>query len=122
MSSSPSLERATTADELMRAASTARYLAWFDRMQWLAMKWRVRLGMKIVGRSYLDAVSRLWLIRERAMTAITRDGHVILADCPALAEALYADIPGEWQVTTTLTRVDHSARTVSPAQDDRNGR
>ena len=50
----------------------------------------------------------LWLIRERAMKCITPDGRVILADCQALADVLYTQIPGEWQLT--ITRIPIAAQ------------
>lgn len=64
---------------------------------------RLRLASWIMGDRWWGAVSRLQLIRQRAEIAITRDGSVILADCPALAEALYEDIPGSWTLTVSPT-------------------
>ena len=82
--------------------------------RWL-QRWRIRIGLKIVGGGYQGAVMRLWLIRERAMTAITQGGGVILADCPALAEALYEPIPGQWRFT--IEQIDAAAH---PLTGDRN--
>lgn len=64
---------------------------------------RLRLAVLLFGDGWSGCVSRLWLIRERAMAAVTKDGRVNLAECQALADALYADIPGNWQLT--LSRV-----------------
>lgn len=60
---------------------------------------RLRLGSWILGDEFYGVVTRLWLIRKRAMAAVTADGYVTLAECPALAEALYKPMPGMWSLT-----------------------
>lgn len=67
-------------------------------------KARFRLGCWLLGDGYRGAVMRLWLIRERAMQAITPDGEVVLAKCQPLSDALYAPIPGRWSFT--ISHVD----------------
>ena len=62
---------------------------------------RIRLGLWIVGGDLLGAVTLLQLIAERAKRCITPDGHVILAECKPLADALYAQTPGHWTLTLT---------------------
>lgn len=65
----------------------------------LAERFRFWLGMKILGQAPLGVWMRLWIIRERAMKAVGEDGRVTLADCEALAEALYKPMPGNWLFT-----------------------
>lgn len=60
---------------------------------------RLRLAIVLFGGGWGGVISRLWLIRERAMAAVTREGRVDLANCQALADALYENIPGKWQLT-----------------------
>lgn len=60
---------------------------------------RLRLASWLFGGGWYGAIARLQLIHQRAKLAITPDGHVVLAECEALAEILYADVPGEWKIT-----------------------
>ena len=60
---------------------------------------RFHLGMAILGRDAKGAWAVLWIIRERALDAVTSDGQVILANCEALAEALHRQMPGTWTFT-----------------------
>lgn len=67
-------------------------------------RWRVlklRVGFWLIGGDAMGLWSVLWLIRERAMRAVTRDGGVILAECQSLADALYEQTPGRWRLTLT---------------------
>lgn len=60
---------------------------------------RLRLASWLFGGGWYGAITRLQLVHQRAKLAITPDGHVVLAECEALAEILYADVPGEWKLT-----------------------
>lgn len=60
---------------------------------------RFRVGSWIIGGGYHGAVMRLWLVHDRAAACITRDGGVIFAHCPPLAQALYEPIPGLWKLS-----------------------
>ena len=62
---------------------------------------RLRLAAWLMGDDWSGVIMRLWLIRERALVAVTKDGRVILAECEALSEALYAPMPGTWTLDVT---------------------
>jgi hypothetical protein len=88
-------------------------LAWRIE-QWL----RLRIGSAILGGGWLGVLMRYKLIAERAQDCITPDGRVILANCAPLAEALYAQIPGEWTLSVVRTRTtDPLAGAPVPAVD-----
>ena len=60
---------------------------------------RLALASLILGRGWYGVISRLWIVYDRAKLCITKDGQVILSECKPLADALYADIPGQWKLT-----------------------
>ncbi len=63
------------------------------------IKLRMKLAAWIMGDGWGGVLTRLWLIRARALDAISEDGMVTLAKCPALAETLYEKMPGTWTLT-----------------------
>lgn len=69
-----------------------KYSGWWKRL-------RFRIGSAVIGDGWAGVVTRLWLIRDRAMAAVSKDGYVTLAKCPGLAEALYEPMPGTWSLT-----------------------
>jgi hypothetical protein len=72
----------------------ASRLVWWQRL-------RLRLGAKLIGGGWLGALTRHVLIAQAARECITMDGQVILAKCQPLADALYADMPGQWSFSAT---------------------
>lgn len=66
-------------------------------------KARIRLGMALMGDDFCQAIALYQLITDRARDAVTPTGHVVLARCEPLAEALYKQVPGNWQLTVTYT-------------------
>lgn len=88
---------------ILRAATAYQIQLW-DRMMNRA---RLRIGAWILGGGWFGAITRLQLIHQRAEKAVMRDGSVVLADCEALAEALYGEVPGIW--TLTVRRTDEEA-------------
>jgi hypothetical protein len=76
-------------------------LAEFYRLWWLRA--RLRVGCAIIGPGWLGYVTACTILRQRARECITPDGQVILAKCQPLADALYAQIPGDWTLTATRT-------------------
>lgn len=62
---------------------------------------RLRAASVLLGGGWAHIVMRLWLIRDRAMAAVTPEGRVNLAECKALSDALYANLPGSWRLTIT---------------------
>lgn len=71
-------------------------------MNWKRLRFRV--GSFVMGDNWAGVVTRLWLIRDRALAAVSKDGMVTLAECPALAEALYERMPGKWALS--VARID----------------
>lgn len=76
-------------------------IAWY-------VKVRIQLGIALMGNDFMGVCSLWQLIADRAREAVRPDGSVILAKCEPLAEALYAQTPGNWQLT--LTRCDTEER------------
>lgn len=77
------------------------------RMWWWERN-RLRIASWIMGDGWAGVVTRLWLIRERAMAAIAEDGRVTLVDCIPLAEALYEPMPGNWRLTIERVATEDS--------------
>jgi hypothetical protein len=68
----------------------------------MTWRWiRLTVGAWIIGGEWHGIVMRLWLIRDRAMEAVTKDGYVDLSRCKLLAEVLYEEMPGEWSLVAT---------------------
>lgn len=65
---------------------------------------RLRVGAWILGGGWFRAVTRLQLVHDRALAAITPDGHVTLSACEPLAEVLYREPGGDWKLT--VERID----------------
>jgi hypothetical protein len=78
---------------------------------------RFRVGSWLMGGEWYEVVMCLWVIRERAMRAVDRDGRVLLAECESLADALYAPIPGRWAITVTEITEPATAPTTQCAVD-----
>lgn len=83
-----------SADSLPGAAPAGTVSRW--------VKFRIRLGIALMGQDFLGVCSLWQLIADRARAAVKPDGTVVLAECQALADALYTQTPGDW--TLTLTR------------------
>lgn len=80
---------------------------------------RLKIACWIFGRGWGGIVMRLWLIRDRAMAAVTPEGGVILAECKALSDALYEPIPGHWQIT--IARIYPPATPVGSSDNSETG-
>lgn len=83
-----------SADSLPGAAPARTVSRW--------VKFRIRLGIALMGNDFLGVCSLWQLIADRARAAVKPDGRVILSECQALADALYTQTPGDW--TLVLTR------------------
>jgi hypothetical protein len=59
---------------------------------------RMKLAGWILGDGWTGVISRLWLIRDRAMEAVDKSGQIIPEKSKPLAEALYHDVPGTWEL------------------------
>jgi hypothetical protein len=80
--------------------------------RWTPRRLRIRLGLWILGEGFAGSVARLWLVHERAKAAVSESGHVVLAKCEPLAEALYAPIPGNWRLS--VERIENAPGDVTP--------
>lgn len=93
-------------------SSSELYAATLLLLARVVNRMRLRVGGWVLGNGWFGVVGRLWLIRERAMIAIHQDGRVVLADCQALADALYGPVPGRWKLT-----IERLEEPVSPPSD-----
>src|SRR6185437_1797231 len=75
---------------------------------WFALM-RARLALKLMGPRFAMCIARLWVIRDAARECITPDGDVVLAKCRPLSDALYREIPGIWQFTIGVERIDSAS-------------
>ena len=70
--------------------------AWF--------RFRVRLGAWLIGDRFFDHLLFFVQIFQLARRAVHEDGTVTLSECEPLADALYRQPVGEWELSVERRR------------------